>query len=30
MFSALDEKERDIIIDAMDEKKFKTGETIIK
>ena len=30
MFSALDDKERNIIIDAMDEKKFNPGEFIIK
>lgn len=30
MFSALDEKERNIIIDAMEERKFNPGETIIK
>lgn len=30
MFSALDEKERSIVIDAMEEKRFKTGDVIIK
>jgi len=30
MFSALDDKERDIVIGAMEEKKFSSGETIIK
>jgi len=30
MFSALDDKERNIIIDAMEEKLFNPGEYIIK
>lgn len=30
MFSALDEKERNIIIDAMDEKVYNPGDYIIK
>lgn len=30
MFSALDDKEREIVINAMDEKKFRIGEWIIK
>lgn len=30
MFSALDEKERDIVIDAMEESKFAKGESVIK
>jgi len=29
MFSALDDKERNIIIDAMEEKLFNPGEYII-
>lgn len=29
MFSALDDKERNIIIDAMEEKIFNPGEYII-
>ena len=29
MFMALDEKDMDIVIDAMDEKKSSAGETII-
>ena len=29
MFSALDEKEKKIVIDAMDEKRAKPGDTII-
>lgn len=30
MFSALDDKEKNIVINAMEEKKFETGSTIIK
>ena len=30
MFMALDEKDMDIVIDAMDEKKTNGGDTIIK
>jgi hypothetical protein len=30
MFSALDENEKHIVIDAMEERKVKKGETIIK
>jgi hypothetical protein len=30
MFSALDDKEKSIVIDAMDEKRVKKGDTIIK
>lgn len=30
MFSALDEKERNIVLDAMEEKRFKAGEYVIK
>lgn len=30
MFSALDEKERNIIIDAMEERRYQPGEYIIK
>lgn len=30
MFSALDENEKKIIIDAMEEKKFQKGITVIK
>jgi len=30
MFSALDEKERAIVIDAMEERKYKTGDYVIK
>jgi cAMP-dependent protein kinase regulator len=30
MFSALDEKEKDIVIDAMAEHKFQKGDKIIK
>lgn len=29
MFSALDEKELEIVIDAMDEKRVKVGEDVI-
>lgn len=29
MFSALDNKEREIVIDAMEEKKFNAGDTVI-
>lgn len=30
MFSALDENERKIVIDAMEEKKFTKGEWVIR
>lgn len=30
MFSAIDEKEQDIVIDAMEEMNFKTGDTVIQ
>lgn len=30
MFSALEEKERNIVLDAMDEKKFSPGEYVIR
>ena len=30
MFSALDEKESNIVIDAMEEYKVNAGETVIK
>lgn len=30
MFSALDEKEKTIVVDAMEVKEFKAGETVIK
>jgi len=30
MFSALDDKEREIVINAMEEKKYKSGEWVIK
>eukprot|EP01016_Furgasonia_blochmanni_P050366 TRINITY_DN7773_c0_g1_i4.p1 TRINITY_DN7773_c0_g1~~TRINITY_DN7773_c0_g1_i4.p1 ORF type:complete len:373 (-),score=48.66 TRINITY_DN7773_c0_g1_i4:384-1502(-) len=30
MFSALDEQERDIVVNAMDEKKYRTGEVVIR
>lgn len=30
MFNALDEKEKEIIIYAMEEKKFKNGDWVIK
>ena len=30
MFAHLDKKEQDIIVDAMEEKKFRTGEWVIK
>lgn len=30
MFTALDENELEVVIDAMDERKIKSGETIIK
>lgn len=30
MFSALDEKEKNIVIDAMEEKRAKPGDTIIR
>lgn len=30
MFANLDEKETDIVIDAMEEKNFKTGDFVIK
>lgn len=30
MFSGLDENEMNVVIDAMDETKFKAGETVIK
>jgi len=30
MFSSLDENEKKIIIDAMDEKQVLKGETVIK
>lgn len=30
MFSALDDKDRDIVINAMEEKKYKPGEWVIK
>lgn len=29
MFSALDENEMEVVIDAMDEKKVRAGETVI-
>ena len=29
MFMALDEKDMDIVIDAMDEKKVKSGDSVI-
>lgn len=29
MFSGLDENEMNVVIDAMDEQKFKAGETVI-
>ena len=29
MFMALDEKDMDIVIDAMDEKKVSVGEAVI-
>lgn len=30
MFSALDEKEKEIVVDAMEEKRFKPDEFVIK
>jgi len=30
MFNALEDKEREIVIFAMEEKKFKNGEWVIK
>lgn len=30
MFQALEEKEREIVINAMEEKSFKAGEYVIK
>ncbi len=30
MFSALDEKEKNIVVDAMEERKLQPGEYIIK
>jgi len=30
MFSSLDEKEQDIVVGAMEEIKFKSGEDVIK
>jgi len=30
MFQALDERERDIVVDAMEEKSVKSGDWIIK
>jgi len=30
MFSGLDEKNREIVIGAMEEKRFKKGEWVIK
>lgn len=30
MFSALDDKERDIIINSIEEKNFKKGDNVIK
>jgi len=30
MFSALNEKERNIVVDAMEEKTYKVGDYVIK
>ena len=30
MFSSLDDKDQDIVIDAMEHKDFKTGDIIIR
>lgn len=30
MFSALDARDKEIVLNAMEEKVFKTGETVIK
>lgn len=30
MFAALEQKDRDIVINAMEEKKFKPGDWVIK
>jgi len=30
MFSVLDDRERDIVIGAMEERRFKTGDWVIK
>ena len=30
MFSSLDEKDQDIVIDAMEEKDFKAGDVVIR
>jgi hypothetical protein len=29
MFSALDDKEKDIVVDAMEEKNFSKGDEVI-
>jgi cAMP-dependent protein kinase regulator len=29
MFEALDEKERDIVVDAMEERRVSAGDTVI-